>query len=134
MLVEFKAVGKTAAQGSKRFAGRNCKTGNPLMLDTDPNLRPWRELVAVEALRARGSNPPYDGAVVLHADFHILKPKSVKRKYPSVPKDLDKLLRALCDGITSSGVWRDDAQVVSVIAHKVYSDWEGVDVTVESME
>jgi Holliday junction resolvase RusA-like endonuclease len=32
--------------------------------------------------------------------------------WPAVRPDSDKLLRAVLDGLTEAGVWRDDGQVV----------------------
>lgn len=50
--------------------------------------------------------------------------KPAKRYYPTVAPDLDKLLRALLDGIGQSGViWGDDSQVVRLTAWKAYADW-----------
>lgn len=46
-----------------------------------------------------------------------------KRPYPIVPPDLDKLVRAVGDGIGQSGlIWGDDSQVVEIIARKYYAD------------
>jgi crossover junction endodeoxyribonuclease RusA len=42
--------------------------------------------------------------------------------HPSVMPDLDKLVRCVCDAITDAGLWRDDAQVVSIIAAKRYTN------------
>jgi Holliday junction resolvase RusA-like endonuclease len=50
-----------------------------------------------------------------------------------VRPDIDKLCRAVLDAITMSGVIHDDAQVVSLFAHKFYEthkETEGVNITV----
>jgi Holliday junction resolvase RusA-like endonuclease len=39
-----------------------------------------------------------------------------------VPPDLDKLTRAVLDGLTRAGVWADDGQVVELRATKCYDD------------
>jgi Holliday junction resolvase RusA-like endonuclease len=54
-----------------------------------------------------------------------------------VRPDLDKLLRSTLDGLTDAGVWRDDSQVVSISAAKVYAkngDTPGVIIEVEGAE
>jgi Holliday junction resolvase RusA-like endonuclease len=43
--------------------------------------------------------------------------------------DLDKLIRAILDALTGV-VWRDDGQVVDIVASKVYADTPGVDVVI----
>jgi crossover junction endodeoxyribonuclease RusA len=61
--------------------------------------------------------------------FHFRRPEtaSKKRKRVVVKPDLDKLLRATLDALTGV-VFHDDAQVVKVIAEKVYGDVEGVKI------
>jgi Holliday junction resolvase RusA-like endonuclease len=43
--------------------------------------------------------------------------------------DLDKLVRAILDSLTGV-VWRDDAQVVDIVARKVYAETPGVDIAI----
>jgi Holliday junction resolvase RusA-like endonuclease len=62
--------------------------------------------------------------------FFLPRPKSVKREYPSVAPDLDKLLRGLFDACTAAKVWGDDSQAVDVIATKRYSDAPGCSVSI----
>ena len=49
---------------------------------------------------------------------------------PTVAPDLDKLVRCVCDAITDAGLWRDDAQVVTLHAAKRYGRIPGVRITV----
>jgi crossover junction endodeoxyribonuclease RusA len=65
---------------------------------------------------------PLLGPVELHVVFHMPRPKSVSRKYPNTAPDTDKLLRAIGDSLQSSGVLSNDAQIVSIYAHKVYAE------------
>ena len=61
--------------------------------------------------------------------FQLVRPKSSKRKYPSVKPDLDNFLKAVLD--SGNGIfWKDDAQVVSLKASKQYgpSPWLAVDI------
>jgi len=50
--------------------------------------------------------------------------------------DLDKLVRAVCDGLTDAGIWDDDSQVIRLIARKDYADncEPGVDIQVTRLE
>ena len=63
---------------------------------------------------------PLVGAVSIELWFFMDKPKSVKnRTYPSVVPDLDKLDRAVMDGLKD--IWEDDSRVVDIDTHKRYS-------------
>jgi Holliday junction resolvase RusA-like endonuclease len=71
--------------------------------------------------------------VKLEAVFYFTRRPSVKRDLPTVPPDLDKVLRSLMDGITAKGdgVWKDDAQVVRIEVSKKYASAQaGVAVTI----
>lgn len=65
---------------------------------------------------------PMVGPVEVKATFYLERPKTVKRDSPSVRPDVDKLLRALLDALTQSGVIGDDAQVCRVYADKTYAE------------
>jgi len=88
----------------------------------NPKTKGWQELVAEAALGAMPSPTLIDGPVSLSVSFYLPRPKSIKaRTVPHVTKpDLDKLVRAVKDGLTRI-VWRDDAQVVEVKAWKQYA-------------
>jgi crossover junction endodeoxyribonuclease RusA len=51
--------------------------------------------------------------------FTMARPKTVNRPEPSVAPDLDKLVRAVLDGLTAIA-YRDDGQVVRLTAAKQY--------------
>jgi Holliday junction resolvase RusA-like endonuclease len=56
--------------------------------------------------------------------FYLDRPSSVstvKRPYPTVPPDLDKLIRGVGDSLTGV-VYDDDSQVIRTLAWKVYAD------------
>ena len=56
--------------------------------------------------------------------FYLDRPSSVsmvKRPHPTVPPDLDKLLRAVGDSC-SGVIYEDDSQVIRTLAWKVYAD------------
>src|SRR5690606_28008962 len=88
--------------------------------DNAAALKPWRAKVAATARAAYGPTPPVEDPVLLIAQFRLPRPKTSKRVWPAVRPDLDKLTRALLDGITEAGVWRDDSQVVVARVEKVY--------------
>jgi Holliday junction resolvase RusA-like endonuclease len=129
MVCEFLVDGVPVPQGSKN-AWVNKGTGKAVMYDQNTEkLAPWRQRVSYEARQCYNGDR-IEGPVLLVVEFRFLRPKSVRREFPAVKPDVDKLLRALCDGITDSGIWRDDAQVVTCHVKKVYADRAGVHVQV----
>lgn len=109
----FRVNGLPAPQGSKRHVGGG------RMIEASKKVGPWREAVkeAVSLL----SFTPFDGPLFIDIQFFVQKPKTVKRERPTVPPDLDKLVRGLFDALTIANVWMDDALVVEVTASKSYS-------------
>ena len=83
----------------------------------------WRKLVAWEAKAAMGSRPLLTGPLRVDALFYLRSPKRPQWELPAVRPDLDKLLRAAFDAL-SGVVYGDDAQIVSVIARKIYAHSE----------
>lgn len=63
--------------------------------------------------------------VEVHLTFTLLKPKTVKRNEPFVRPDIDKLIRAVLDGLTGVA-YDDDQQVTKITAVKEYGTVEGV--------
>lgn len=90
-------------------------------------LNPWRTTVS---LFARGAwKKPINSPVRVSLRFVINRKKSVKRPVPSVKPDIDKLVRAVLDGMTGV-VFDDDARVVGLEATKEYGPTPGVHVSV----
>jgi len=75
---------------------------------------------------------PVAVAVKVELDFIVTKPKSTKRAFPSVKPDLDKLVRAVLDGLTGV-VYEDDSQVIMIKASKTYGENQGVWIGVEQI-
>ena len=127
--------GTPAPQGSKRHVGRG------IMVESSKAVKPWREAVkwaALEQLDGEAlerTGPLFADAVILRVEFVMPRPKAHYRTgkhahelRPDAPHlvarkpDVDKLLRSTLDALGEAGVWRDDAQVASVSARKVYLD------------
>lgn len=126
LVAEFVIDGIPVQQGSKTAF---VVAGKAVMTDQNAKtLKPWRAHVAKSARQAYGG-PRIEGDVQLVLEFRMPRGKTVKRPRPSVTPDLDKLVRAFLDGLTDAlTVWRDDAQVVTLLATKVYADRPGVRV------
>jgi crossover junction endodeoxyribonuclease RusA len=116
----FDVVGRPAPQGSKKSIGNN------RFIETSKFLPAWRKDVRLAAEHAVTVNgwAIASGPVELEVMFYLDRPSSVstvKRPYPIVAPDTDKLLRAVGDSL-SGVVYEDDAQVIRVLAWKVYAD------------
>ena len=128
--ISFTVVGTPAPQGSKRHVGGG------RMIESSPHVKPWRESIRAAALEAMGEDwQQLTGPVGLSLGFYLPRPKghygtgrNADSLRPSAPRhpvtkpDLDKLIRAVLDALTSAGLWRDDSQVVSILAGKEYAD------------
>ncbi len=94
-------------------------------------LRWWRDLIALQTVRARRGALTWSGPVQVRLAFLLPRPPSHRRAdgrlTPSAPRlpvsrhDLDKLTRAVFDALTASQVWGDDGQVVGLVASKSYA-------------
>lgn len=130
-MIEFRVYGTPVPQGSKKIV-----RGSRLIDDSPAALRRWRDTVtryaAEQALPALDG--PLDGPVRLTLTFYVARPKRHYRSgrfadmlrpdapmYCSVKPDLDKLVRAVGDGLTDAGVWHDDAQVAALSTSKRYA-------------
>ena len=131
--------GIPAPQGSKRHVG------NGRMVESSKAVGPWREAVRHEtqqAMRKQGW-PGHSGAVQVVLTFLLPRPKAHLSARgglrPSAPArhtrrpDLDKLVRAVMDGLTSAGAYCDDAQVAEVHAVKLYGTPTGCRITVQPL-
>lgn len=128
-MLEFFVYGIPRPQGSKRGFVRN---GRIVLVEASKQLPEWRNeivLAAREAIHDQNWERP-SGACRVEVVFFLPRPKSVKREYPSVAPDLDKLLRGVFDACTAAKVWDDDSQAVDVVAAKRYSDKPGCSVSV----
>jgi Holliday junction resolvase RusA-like endonuclease len=130
--------GRPVPQGSKT-AFVNKKTGRPIVVDKDMRLPEWRMKITAHARDAIAHHSlalmfPMTGPVGIRVDFILDRHKShygtgknagvVKEsapRYPATMPDIDKLLRAILDGLTDARVWDDDGQVVWVQAGKYWA-------------
>ena len=130
----LKIVGEPAAQGSKTAYNRG---GRCVLVESSKKLKPWRQQIATQA--ATHYEQPLDGALSLAAVFIMPRTKAMRDKPapPMVQKpDLDKLLRALNDGLTGVA-FHDDSQVVKIAATKRRAEpgeETGVEVNITRIE
>jgi crossover junction endodeoxyribonuclease RusA len=113
--VTVRVDGNPAPQGSKRHVGHG------RMVEASKRLRPWRATVAAAVKAAVGARVPFPvGPVTVTLEFVMPRPVSTpKRSTPPAIRrpDIDKLARAVLDGITGTAI-ADDSQVTLMVAHK----------------
>ena len=119
--VVIKVLGEPIPQGSTRAF--ITKSGRPIITHSNKNLKQWRQRIATEAQKERPSHWDMEQAILLGVDFLMPRPKSLPKKVKEDVKrpDLDKLIRAVLDGLTGI-FYNDDSQVVQVFAGKRYAD------------
>ena len=143
-MITIRVAGVPAPQGSKRHVGGG------RMIESSRAVAPWREAVRAETQRACLKLPDNDltglaGPVQVTVKFSLPRPQGhygtgshATRVRPSAPAwphrkpDLDKLIRAVLDGITQGGAIADDAQVVRIAAQKTYGT-PGAVITIEEL-
>lgn len=115
-MIAFFVAGLPAAQGSKRHVG-----GGKL-IEMSKAVGPWREAVRAETQRTM-LDFSLVGPLEVRLAFFLPRPASLPKKvqWPAKRPDLDKLARAVLDGLTAGGAWKDDGQVISLIATKEYA-------------
>jgi len=127
-VAEFAVGGVPVPQGSKTVF---MVKGKPVLADANSKaLKPWRTAVAAVVRSVGFRSIPRERAVAVSAVFTFERPKTVKREFPTVKPDLDKLIRAVMDAVTDSGLWADDCQVVDMRIRKQYGDLPGVRVRI----
>lgn len=121
-LLSVRVHGTPSPQGSKKAF---VVGGKARIVDQNPTgLANWRNAVAEATVTARteAALETVEVACGLFLRFYMPRPKSAaKRNLPHVKPDLDKLVRATMDALTSAGLYLDDALVVQVYAEKVYA-------------
>lgn len=106
------------------------------IIDSNPNLMPWRARVVAEAVRAHRGRPPFNGEVFVllwfgfpYLNRHLKMDGSIRPSAPTLKRtkpDIDKLERAILDGLVEAGVIVEDGRVCGVLKFKGYSIRPGV--------
>lgn len=114
--VEFTVPGAPAPQGSKRHVGGG------RMVESSKALGPWRERVAVcghNAMTAARLSLFDRHALSVRVEFVMPRPQATPKVTPAAVKrpDVDKLVRAVLDGLTHV-VFSDDSLVTVLAASK----------------
>jgi Holliday junction resolvase RusA-like endonuclease len=115
--VSLSVIGNPASQGSHAIM-----YGRIVQVNSSKH-KAWRKAIVQEAIATLPNDwQPIDEPCELIVNFYLPKPKTVDRQLPSVSPDLDKLIRAVGDSLTDSGVVTDDSRIVRISARKLYAE------------
>jgi Holliday junction resolvase RusA-like endonuclease len=115
--VRLSVTGDPASQGSHAIMH-----GRIVQVNSSKH-KAWRKAIVQEAIATLPDDwQPIDEPCELIVNFYLPKPKTVDRQLPSVSPDLDKLIRAVGDSLTDSGVVIDDSRIVRISARKLYAE------------
>ena len=115
--VSLSVTGDPASQGSHAIMH-----GRIVQVNSSKH-KAWRKAIVQEAIATLPNDwKPIDEPCELIVNFYLPKPKTVDRQLPSVSPDLDKLIRAVGDSLTDSGVVIDDSRIVRISARKLYAE------------
>ena len=120
-LLDAFVPGKPAPQGSMRAIVHR-STGRAVAIkDNNVAQKSWREDIRV-LVSNWWKYPPLDAGVALDIEFVMPRPVSLPKTKATPPAikrpDQDKLTRAVCDALTSAGVYLDDSQVIDCHVRK----------------
>lgn len=118
--MSFFVPGQPIPQGSLKFIN-----GHAIHVRAT-DLAVWRSDIA---RAAKTETESLVGPVGVDLTFVMKRGKTVKRILPFVRPDLDKLIRAVLDGLTGVA-YADDEQVCVIYAEKVYGTEPGVFITI----
>jgi len=120
--IVYSVTGEPAPQGSKTLT----KYG---MIDASKRLKPWRELVKTASQEQANLTDAVHGGVRVSLTFRFTRPAKPVRDYP--PIDIDKLCRAVLDGMTQGNIIEDDKHVIYLTAKKEYHEQAGVIIRID---
>lgn len=111
-------------KGTREFTGRVAMVEGRRPTER-VRVKAWREAVT-ETVR---KSPLWDHRVIVNPVvvkwyFTMKAPQRIPAErfgFPAVRPDADKLVRATCDAVTDSGLWKDDSLIVSEIISKAYA-------------
>ncbi len=118
-IIEINYSGEIVAKGRPRFYNGSAITPKKTrVFETNLAQMAWSQFLG---------SPLMEGQLRVDIVFRIKAPKVTKFMYPPRP-DLDNLIKCL-DALNGI-IWKDDAQIVSINASKVFSQSPGLNLKI----
>ena len=106
-----------------------------MLVEPSKKLPAWRKQIE-DTARREYEGEPIDRPVRVAVDFFMPKPQKPRFERPATAPDLDKLCRAIGDGLEKGGVLGNDSRIVEWVARKHYADTpddQGARVAIEHL-
>ena len=118
-MLTFTVYGAPSPKGSTRAFVPKGWT-RPIITSATKGLKAWESKIAAAA-GAQANGEVFTGPIMVNIAFYLPRPRSLKKGAgPHIKRpDLDKLIRGATDALIGI-VYRDDAQIVTISAKKVY--------------
>ena len=123
--IVYSVQGLPVTQGSKAIS----RSG--VMYETGKGWAGWRKAIKQATEDQVELTDTVLGGVRVSLTFRFPRPKKPKYEYPL--KDIDKLCRAVLDGMTTGGIIEDDKHVVYLTAFKEYHEHAGVIIRIDPL-
>lgn len=121
--IVYSVTGTPVTQGSKAIS----RSGR--MYETGKGWAAWRKAIKEATEEQVELTDTVLGGVRVSLTFRFPRPNKPKYDYPL--KDIDKLCRAVLDGMTSGGIIEDDKHVIYLTAYKEYHEHAGVIIRID---
>lgn len=109
----LRVEGTPRPQGSIAFKGM--RGNKPILTSDNVNLAGWRAQVTAAARAALPASwTPLDEPVKVSFIFYLPRPQRPRWLLPATKPDIDKLIRAVLDGIADAGVIINDSRVTDL--------------------
>lgn len=134
-MIKLFVPGEPVAKGRPRMT----RTGHAY---TPQKTRSYEGKMALFGNQAMGGKPPVESP--LHVDLLVILPIPASwsqrkktealacRLLPAGRKDLDNFVKTL-DGLNGI-IWKDDGQICSIVARKIYGEIPGLHILIEEMD
>lgn len=123
--IVYSVKGLPVTQGSKAIS----RSGR--MYETGKGWAAWRKAIKEATETQVELTDTVLGGVRVSLTFRFPRPAKPKYEYPL--KDIDKLCRAVLDGMTSGGIIEDDKHVVYLTAYKEYHEHAGLIIRIDPL-
>jgi Holliday junction resolvase RusA-like endonuclease len=119
----LRVAGAPAPKGSRtQFANGGSR-------ESSKRCKPWVEQIAYAARANRPGGVTLDPPYSVELTFYMPEGKRPRYPWPTKDGDLDKLVRAVLDGLTQGGLIVDDRHVTRIVTTKLFGT-PGVSVVI----